>query len=266
VARLLSKLTPPDLDSQHVHTGFSDRLVFSSDIAVMVNLSAQSAVELLQQLSAIDITVPLRTEWRTTEHCERWSICRFLATYVETKLVDYPLRLEKRERPDYLLRLPSGNIGIEITEAVPPDWAWLDARREKLNYDNLIFLHRFRSGEPQRCREEIDRIARGGSWGSGWAGNAPEREWAEVMIHFSLQKAETLAKPGFERFAADWLLIYDNWPLPAVDDPKAASYFMERLSALGAPLPFDRIFVECERSIWQFQVPKYLPQPIRDVW
>ncbi len=232
----------------------------------MLQLSAQSTTELLQQLGTIDITVPLRTEGRTTEHCERWSICRFLATYAETKLLDYPLRLGKQERPDFLLRLPSGDIGIEITEAVPPDWAWADARREKLNYDNLVFLHRFRPGESQRSKDEIDSIARGTTWGSGWVGDAPEREWAEVMVHFSLQKAKNLAKPGYERFAADWLLIYDNWPLPAVNDPKAAAYFMERLCALDTPLPFERVFVECERSIWQFQVPKYAPQPIRDIW
>ena len=232
----------------------------------MVNFAAQSAIELIEQLSAIDISVPLRTEGRTTEHCEQWSICRFLATYAETEVINYPLRIEKRERPDFLLRLSSGDIGIEVTEAVAPDWAWADARREKLNYDNLIFLHRFRPGETQRSREEIDNIARGATWGSGWVGDGPEREWAEVMIHFALQKAEKLAKPGFERFAADWLLIYDNWPLPAVDDPKAASHFMRRLCALEEPLPFDRVFVECERSIWQFRVPKYVPQPIRDVW
>lgn len=232
----------------------------------MLNLSAISAAELLRQLSAIDISVPLRAEGRTTEHCERWSICRFLATYAETALINYPLHLEKRERPDFLLRLPSTDIGIEITEAVPPDWAWADARREKLNYDNLIFLHRFRPGESQRSKKEIDEIACGATWGSGWAGDEPEREWADVMIHFSLQKAETFAKPGFDRFLGNWLFIYDNWPLPAVDAPKAASSFMERLCAQKAPLPFERIFVECKKSFWQFHVPKYEPQPLRDVW
>lgn len=232
----------------------------------MPNLSAQSAADLLRQLKAIDISVPLRTGGRTTEHCERWSICRFLASYAEIELIDYPLRIEKRERPDFLLQLPSGDIGVEVTEAVPPDWAWVDARREKLNYENLVFLHRFRPGKPQRSKEAINRIAQGTTWGNGWDGDAPEREWAEVMLHFSLKKAEKLMKPGFERFTADWLLIYDNWPLPAIDNPKAASYFMERLCTLQAPLPFERIFVECKGSIWQFQVPKYMPQPIRDVW
>ncbi|BBN87054.1 hypothetical protein [Azospira sp. I09] len=232
----------------------------------MPNLSAQSAAELLQQLREIDISVPLRTEGRTTEHCERWSICRFLASYAESSLINYPLRLQKRERPDFLLEIPFGSVGIEITEAVPPDFAWADAKREELNYDTLTFIHRFEPGEPRRSKEEIDRIARGATWGDVWAGDAPEREWADAMLHFARRKAEALAKTGFERFPADWLLIYDNWPLPAVDDSKAAAYFMELLCTQPGPLPFDRIFVECKRSIWQFQIPRHAPQPILDLW
>ena len=232
----------------------------------MIDVSARSAAELLAQLSAIDISVPLRTEGRTKEHTERWSICRFLATYARTGLFEYPLGLEKQERPDFLLRLASREIGIEVTEAVPPDWAWADARREKLNYDKLVFLHRFTPGEPQRSKDEINRMASGATWGSGWVGDAPEREWADAMMHFCLEKARSLAKPGYQRFSADWLLIYDNWPLPAVDDPKAAAYFARHLAELKDPLPFERVLVECERSIWQFRQGSYGPQGIRDLW
>jgi hypothetical protein len=125
---------------------------------IVLSIDARSISELVDGLRAIDITVPLRTEGRTTEHCERWSICRFLSTYAGTNLLGYPLKIEKRERPDFLLSLPSRRVGIEITEAVPPDWAWADARREKLNYDKLVFLQRFRPGEPQKSRGEIDAL------------------------------------------------------------------------------------------------------------
>jgi hypothetical protein len=233
---------------------------------IVVNLTAGSAVDLLRKLKGIGIAVPLRTEGRTTEQCERWSICRFLATYAETTLLQYPLQIEKRERPDFLLSLPSSRIGIEITEAVPPDWAWADTRREELNYNKLIFLERFHPGEPQRSKQEIDNIARGANPGDGWAGDAPEREWAEVMVHFAQRKAEKFLKPGYEQFEKNWLLIYDNWPLPAVQDQKAALYFVQRLASLDTPLPFDRIFVECEHSIWQFEAPAYRPRAIRDLW
>lgn len=129
-----------------------------------------------------------------------------------------------------------------------------------------MFLQRFRPGEPQRSAEEIDKMARGADAGDGWAGDAPEREWAEAMLHFAMRKAENLSKPGYERFEVNWLLVYDNWPLPAVEESTAAAYFVQRLSAMGAKLPFDRMFVECEHSIWQFQAPAYAPRRIRELW
>lgn len=232
----------------------------------MTNLSARTAVDLLKQLSAVDISVPLRDSGRTTEHCERWSICRFLTTYASSPLIHYPIQLEKRERPDFVLHLPSIDIGIEITEAVPPDWAWADARRDKLESDKVIFLHRFLPNDVKRKRVEIDKIALGETWGSAWVGDSPEREWADAMMHFALRKAKKLVEPGFDRFSADWLLIYDNWPLPFIDQQKAASYFFQKLLSLDAPLPFKRVFVECEKTIWQFHEHNYAPQPIYDVW
>jgi hypothetical protein len=232
----------------------------------MVSLAANAYNDLLAKLRAIEITVPTRNQGRTTGQCERWSICRFLATYAETKLIQYPMRVEKRERPDFLLSLPSTRIGIEVTEAVPRDWAWANARRGGLIDSNFIFLQCFHPGESQRSQREIDNIARGANRGDGWVGDAPEKEWAKVMVHFSLQKANKFLKSGYERFDVNWLLIYDNWPLPAVEDLKAAGYFVQRLGNLDTPLPFDSIFVERKNSIWHFKVPAYGRQPIRDLW
>lgn len=232
----------------------------------MLNISANSVHDLIDKLRTIDISVPLRTEGRTTEQCERWSICRFLSTYSENDLLGFPLEVTKRERPDFLLSLPSRQVGIEITEAVPPDWAWADARREKLNYDNLIFLHRFRPDELQRSKKEIDSIARGESRGDAWEGDSPEREWAHVMFHFAHSKAVSFAKPGYKQYDYNWLLIYDNWPLPAVDVSKAASYLSQQIDSFDMPLPFDCIFVECEHSIWQFGNSPCVSMIIRDLW
>jgi len=115
---------------------------------IVLNIDAESVSDLVSRLCAIDITVSLRTEGRTTEQCERWLICRLLSTFAETDSLAYPLKTEKPERPDFLLSLPSRQVGIEITEAVPPDWAWANAS-EKLSYENMVFLQRFKPGKPQ---------------------------------------------------------------------------------------------------------------------
>lgn len=232
----------------------------------MINLFAQSSAHLLQLLGAIDISVPPRGEGRTSDHCERWSICRFLATYADSELLEFPLRLEKRERPDFLVSLPHEDVGIEVTEAVPADWARVAAHSQKQDGDDVAFLHRFRPGENLRSVDEVKRIATGASWGAAWAGDSPERDWAEAMVHFVMQKVKTFAKPGFGRFASNWLLIYDNWPLPDVDRASAAGYFMRRLLDLNQSLPFERIFVESGQSIWQLCAGELSSCPVRDLW
>ena len=227
---------------------------------------ASSPIDLLQQIRAIDISVPLRTEGRTTEHCERWSICRFLATYAETDVLNYPLRVEHDDRPDMVLFMPDAQVGMEITEAVPANWAWADALAEQNEYDNLRFLQRFCPGEPRRPREEVDQIARGASSGDGWSGDSVEREWAEAMAFFSLDKVRKYAKSDFRKYKHNWLIIYDNWPLPAVEEDRAASLFHEWLAGLGEPLPFDKVFVECSKSIWEFSPASYFRHTINDIW
>lgn len=85
----------------------------------MESISAKSHHELQALLAGVDISVPHRgdkEDKRTTTHVERWSICKFLATYSHTRLVRYPLLVEKRERPDYRMSSRDLVVGIEITE------------------------------------------------------------------------------------------------------------------------------------------------------
>lgn len=231
----------------------------------MDTLAADSPSVLLHQLRTIDISVPPRTEGRTTEHCQRWSICRFLSTFADGDLLHYPLRLEPGDRPDFVLALHKVPVGIEVTEAVPTDLARVDALQEYRGYDVVRFFQRFRPGEPTRSLSEIDRIARGKALGELWVGNSVETDWADVMTYFSLVKADRFRQPGFRRFDTNWLLIYDNWELPALNELKAAQLFQAKLASLDPSLPFDRVFVECEKTIWQFALSQRTSHSIVDL-
>ncbi|MDG4553441.1 MAG: hypothetical protein P9E24_04225 [Candidatus Competibacter sp.] len=233
----------------------------------MIDLvTASSPIDLLQQLRTIDISVPLRTEGRTTKQCERWSICRLLATYSETSLLDYPLQVKHEDRPDFVLSMPTVCIGIEITEAVPENWARTDAFAQHKGYDNLRHMERFRPGEPLRSSDEINRLALGQSRGSIWVGDSSEREWAEVMIYFSLKKIKNYANPDFRKSQRNWLVIYENWPLPTVEEDKAASLFHQKLVNLSGALPFDKIFIECPKTFWEFTLNSYSCHTINSLW
>jgi hypothetical protein len=230
----------------------------------MVELAAKSADELRRAVSEIDISVAPRGEGRTSEQRERWSICRFLAAIAESDWIQYPVKLGKRERPDYLLTDELSLTGIEITEAVPPDWARVDVARNQLG-EQMVMLQRFCPGEPRRSQEEIDRIASGRARSDGWAGDSPEREWAAAMLHAFGRKIDVAAKPGFQLFDRNWVLIYDDWPLPGVDDPKAAAHLTRQLGAASLA-PFDAFFVETEKEIWCFNADGNRSFPIPPLW
>jgi hypothetical protein len=228
-------------------------------------MTADSPSDLFRQLRAVDLDVPSRTK-RTTEQVQRSSICRFLSTFADSELLRYPLKLEPGDRPDFVLSCRAVPVGIEVTEAVPTDLARADALQEHRGYDVVRFFQRFRPGEPARPLPEIERIAQGLVLGEGWAGDSVETDWADVMTYFSLAKADKFSRPGFRTFSSNWLLIYDNWELPMLNEAKAARFFQAQLAALNPPLPFDRIFVECNKTISHFTPSHRSSRSIIDLW
>ena len=204
----------------------------------MLTIHATSLADLAAKLRGVDISCPPRSEC-SAEQAEIWSGCRLLATLARDQSVSYPLTLTHRDRPDFLLSLPSRAVGIEITEAVASNWAWADAKREENGYEKLVMLERFIPGEAPRSREEIDTIARGDSRGAIWPGNASEEDWADAMLNFSIEKKKKFEKPGFMVCAENWLIIYDSWNAPSLNEAKAAQYFFQRLVTLPEPLPFQ---------------------------
>lgn len=230
-------------------------------------IDACSKSDLLLRLAAIDIAVaPLGTEGRTKKHVERWSVLRLLSTLARYEQLTYPLQVRSGDRPDYLVSAPSGTIGIEVTEAVPTNWAWASARRRKQNYETFVMLERFTPGEARRTPEAIEQIAQGRKPGSTWVGNAIEQQFAEVMLHSSIEKKKAFGKPGFKTCSSNWLIIYKHWPLPSLDESLGAKHFSQRLMELREPLPFEKVFVECWKTFWEFSDGSVTSLEINDVW
>jgi hypothetical protein len=147
---------------------------------------------------------------------------------------------------------------------VPPDWARVDVRRKELG-EQMLMLQRFHPVEPSRSADEIDRIARGKSRSDGWAGDSPEREWAAAMLAAFTRKIAVAGKPGFQLFDRNWVLVYDNWPLPAVEDHKAAAHLAQAIRTASLS-PFDAFFVEYEKEIWYFTADGYGSHTIPKLW
>jgi len=206
-------------------------------------LEANNHSELLSNLSKIDISVPLRSEGRTKDHTERYAVAHLLSALSGTDLIEFPLKLTQRERPDFLLSMASCQIGIEHTEAVPQNEAHKTVLREKGHGPEMHFLSRSDPGETKKTAKDLIREIEANDAGEGWAGDSVEREWVEAIFYFVKQKVDKLLKDGFEKFDKDWLLIYDNWSLPALDREKAVPLLLSHINSGGVLQEFDFIFV-----------------------
>lgn len=212
-----------------------------------VNISSVSDKAcLISKLRGVDISVPLRTEGRTTDHTETWTICHLLATLAEHECLTYPFSLKHRDRPDFLLQHASVKTGIEVTEAVSEQYAAYSALAEREFPDVFLEPGHFRWGAPKMTTDEMRALLRQNQLCSPpWAGDRPEREWASYMESIIDCKLAKLAKPQFGRFNENWLAIYDNLPLPNIHLDKALDFLLPSLSnKWHCSTSFTSIFIE----------------------
>lgn len=231
----------------------------------MVSITAENADELVTALAAIDISVPLRTEGRTTDHCERWSMCRLLAAIAESEYLNYPTAAVHRDRPDFHIKHGSMETGVEVTEVIPENDAAIDAYREHNDIEGPFFIRRHKPGEARVNGAALRSAAASDAPGDGWVGDSVEREWVVAMRAFISAKVEKAMKPGFQLFPENWLLMYDNWSLPAVDRVEAANrlYASMKDDDFG---PFQAIWIESPDALRCLSRRGVATWEINDLW
>lgn len=194
---------------------------------------------------------------------------RLLSTLAETGLLSYPLRIQHREKPDFGLFSAGGAIGIECVEAIPQEWAQIQAVRAKDFPQALIFLPMLRPGETKFTIQERLEVARGERAGPPWVGNMAERQWAQAVAHFIGIKTRKLRKCDYADFDSNWLLIQDEWPVPLHDeDERMEAAFL--CAALARSYLeghcFAHIFVGSSRSLVHLHPGGPKAYEMRDLW
>jgi hypothetical protein len=214
-------------------------------------LSIDRPEELKTRLAELDIKVPARSNDRTTKQVERYCIAHLLATLPVERL-SFPLTVSNPDKPDFVLHMPTGDIGIEHIEAVPENVAHAQFLREKECLGSEVYFtpHAI-PGEPRKIADELRREIENDDPGDGWAGDAPEHKWANAMA-YSVEKKLHKAN-AYTRYPTNWLMIYDNWPLPHIDSSKAIQLLYPLLMNLNAFSVFDTIFILDDSQMYELQ-------------
>ena len=235
----------------------------------MFPIHAKSPCALRTYLRDIDVSVPPRTEGRTTTDCETWVSCHFLAAISKTDLLGYPLCITSRDKPDLVLSSPSGRTGIEITEAVPENQAQVDAYLKRNDIEDFIYVPLYPAGDENFSKQRIEKIAKNQdpSQRYPFMGDQIERNWVEVMLSITSKKVKK--SPGYEKYDRNWLLIYDNWsPYADLDAyPDATTNLSGQLFNCDWKNPFDRVFILRSRHVWDFSCGEnVVKHAIPDLW
>jgi len=234
-----------------------------------LSITAETSQALHAILQGIDITVPLFDEGRTPQHGERYMMARFLATVADTHLIRYPLVVEHRDKPDFVLQYYAERIGVECVEAVPEEWYEVQAIRERQFPEASNFLQMYKPGKRIFTKEQKIEIANGSRMGPPWVGSMAERQWAEAMEYFIRLKTGKLRSGNYSKFPRMWLLIQDEWRVPiySIEDVhEAATICLSRIADLQEIPCYSAIFVCCRSWLLCFEQGHYTIAPIRDLW
>lgn len=214
-------------------------------------LTADTIDELREAILELDLDVPRRSEGRSKQLTERYCIAQLLLTLPSSRL-SFPLLLEHSDKPDFLLAMPSGNVGIEHTEAVAENVARAQFLREKGLGPDMHFIPHTLPGESRKTAAELRDEIEADEPGYGWEGDAPEREWAEAMAHFAKIKMGKASAADFRRYSNNTLVIYDNWSVPSPDPVKAFAMLAPLLTTADIFEVFDTVYVLNESTLFEF--------------
>jgi hypothetical protein len=232
-----------------------------------------------------DISVPATRKVRTTTHAETYTIYHLLSTLAAADKLTFPLSVYQQDKPDALIRAGNTEIGVEITEAIPKQFAHLCAvAQQKYPGHWLPAIHplwdapEFTSIEMQALLEKCDpskvradqaekelylRCITSG----GWVADQAEREWANYVLKCVDAKLDKLAKPDFGKHEQNWLSIYDNLPLPHVRLAQAVAILRPLLTDRWLRQPaFDTLFVEHNFTIAKITASVSAHFAVNDLW
>ncbi|EJX7572574.1 hypothetical protein [Vibrio cholerae] len=217
----------------------------------MMKLSASDCEQFKLILRELDVEVPPRGQSRTTEACESWILHKALLAFHQKKMISYPIVIEKMEKPDFWIMSANKTYGVELTEAVNPDYARIQTLPEASIQGSVIDPSLFKWGCEERNTQELRDIAlQTELTGDGWVGDNVEREFTQSIFDIVKRKDKKL-KGHYRRADIDILLIYHNQTSPDLRINSALSYTEARLAEYWSE-GFDLVCVVKDEHLMVF--------------
>ena len=209
----------------------------------IVIVNADTPDDLKSQIDRLKIGVPPRAQSAAMHDREQWQIQHLLLALFCARQLPPPVRLHKRDAPDFLLEIGNMRIGVEATEAINPDYVRAQmhpaAQEDGAVVDPSLYKWGTQGRSKSQIREEAGRTQLSGY---GWAGDSVEREFGQSIIDVVQSKSLKLSS-HYERYDSDHLLIYHNHPSPAINIDKARMFTIKSLAKYWGESGFDTVYV-----------------------
>ncbi|MCY4148729.1 MAG: hypothetical protein OXF73_05175 [Gammaproteobacteria bacterium] len=213
------------------------------------DLSAEDFEDLRIKLDQIDVSIPPRTQRRTSRHREAWVARHFLETIADTDLLEYPIHIKHQDRPDFLLSSQDSTTGVEITIAEHVNHARAEALSERMDKNNdgrlsdCIYVPVYHPDERKLSYQEILKSV-AGEMPYPAMGRELEDNWIVAMMNSVKKKDRKFESSGFKKHDRNWLLIYDNWsPFPSGLGDHDFEGLAKELHGSKLQNTFDKIFI-----------------------
>lgn len=208
-----------------------------------VLIEAYTLDDLKSQIDRLKIEVPPRAQSSANDEREQWQAQHLLLALFSAHQLPPPVRLHKRDAPDFLLEIKNMRIGVETTEAINRDYVRAQmhpaAQQEGAVVDPSLYKWGTEGRPTSQIREEAGRKQLSGY---GWSGDNVEREFARSIVDVVHRKTLKL-RSHYVRYESDCLLVYHNHPSPAIDIEKARIYAAKSLESYWGQSGFHTVYV-----------------------
>lgn len=215
-------------------------------IAVKLLFSARDFEELKSKLSSISVCVPCHPKDRENEHVETYSLISLLGS-IPWDISCFPIKVFRRDGPDFLIVCNSLHIGLEHTEGINQNLAKERSLRADGHGPDNHFLTAASVHDPVKSSKDIIAEIEADKMGVGWCGDSVERGWAEAICHFIQRKVANAGKSGYQLYEDNRLMIYDMWPAPGLKHQKAVPLLLSQIDPKTWEV-FGRIYIIDEHA------------------